>query len=76
MLFVRFYLKLHWAALENIIFDKKHIKLEKKLDFMAGCFSLDQNLNFSVSYNKIGSCGIQATACSRQEFDIARCGEQ
>jgi len=43
---------------------------------MAGCFSLDQNLNFSVSYNKIGSCGIQATACSRQEFDIARCGEQ
>ena len=27
---------------------------------MAGCFSLDQNLNFSVSYNKIGSCGIQA----------------
>ena len=29
MLFVRFYLKLHWAALENIIFDKKHIKLEK-----------------------------------------------
>ena len=43
---------------------------------MAGCFSLDQNLNFSVSYNKIGSCGIQATASSRQEFDIARCGEQ
>ena len=29
MLYVRFYLKLHWAALENIIFDKKHIKLEK-----------------------------------------------
>ena len=64
---------MHWA-LVSIVFDKKTYKVRKKLDLMAGLsLSLDKNLNFWVSYTKIGSCCVRATAHSPGEFDIDHC---